>query len=105
MVHYPVSVRPPPWLAGLAVAAATLSLVVQTPLMALGIVSLLLVPALAIWVGIGVTTLLNPGRRMKATQTMVIVGAVTALFAAYVIMLQSRRAPPGTTFGGPNVPP
>jgi membrane associated rhomboid family serine protease len=92
---------PPAWLAGSAVVTATLFLFVQTPIMAFGLISFLLVPAIAIWVGAGATSIVSARNSGISTgHTLAIAGIVFALFAAYLIQLQSRSAPSGSSFGG-----
>jgi hypothetical protein len=89
---------------GLAVAVGTLSLALQTPLMALGTFSLLLVPALSIWAGVGVAAMVSSHRTSSVGQTVLIAGIVIAVFAAYVILLQFRL-PAGMPGGGRTIDP
>lgn len=93
---------PPPWAVGLTVALGILFVVVQSPVMAWGTVSLILAPALSIWAGVGASALVSSGAS-SARQTFLIAGVVIALFAAHIIELQLEPPPPGTSRGGPNV--
>ena len=95
---------PPPWAVGLTVALGTLFVLVQSPVMASGTVSLILVPTLSIWAGVGASALVSSGAS-SARQTFLIAGAVIAVFAAHIIELQFEPPPPGASRGGPNVEP
>ena len=96
--------RPPGWLVGISVAAATLHLVVwNTPLLAVGMFGLLIVPAIAMWAGAASASIVDAGHTTR--NTTVVVCAVLALFLGYLAMIQSRPLPPGSSAGGANVDP
>jgi hypothetical protein len=96
--------RPPGWLVGIAVGVATLHVVVyDTALLAIGIVGLLLVPAIAMWAGAAAASVVDA--QHITSNTAVVVFAVMTLFLGYLAMIQSRPLPPGSSFGGANFDP
>ena len=96
--------RPPGWLVGISVGVATLHLVVwNTALLAIGIVGLLLVPAIAMWAGAAAASVVDA--RHITRNTALVVCAVAALFLGYLTMILDRPAPPGSSFGGANFDP
>jgi hypothetical protein len=92
------------WVVGLVVAFGTMSLLVQTQLMALGTFSMLLVPALSIWAGLGAAAMVSP--RRAPGYALLIAGIVFAAFAVYMVLLQFRLGAGGgglnPSSGGPN---
>lgn len=72
------------------------------PLLALGMVGLILVPVAALCAGSAAASLVDSRRGLNTT----IVVATTALvFSLYLIQLQSQPPAPGTSRGGPSVYP
>jgi hypothetical protein len=96
--------RPPGWLVGISVSVATLDLVAfNSRLLALGIVGLLIVPAIARWAGVAAASIVDP--RHMSRNTAAVVCAVVTVFLGYLAIIQSRPLPPGYSQGGANVYP
>ena len=94
----------PGWLVGISIAVATLDLVVfSSPLLALGAVGLLIVPAIAMWAGVAAASIVDP--RHTSRNTAAVVCTVAAVFLGYLAIIQSRPLPPGYSHGGANVYP
>jgi ACR3 family arsenite efflux pump ArsB len=92
---------PPGWIVGPAVATGTLMFVMTlTPLLALGMIGFLLVPAIAMWAGATAASLLD-NRRFN---TIIVVVTTLVVYAVFITRLQSQAPPPGTSYGGPSMP-
>ncbi len=92
---------PPGWIVGPAVAMAVLFIAMQSPLLAIGMIAFLLIPALAIWAGAAAASM-TPSR--SRFDTILVVALTLAVFAMYVRLLQSQPPPPGASFGGATMP-
>ena len=57
----------------------------------------------AFWFGAGVAALIDPKRQLR--NAMIVAVSILVCLAAYLGMVASRPAPPGTSYGGPNVYP
>jgi hypothetical protein len=71
-----------------------------TPLLAIGIIGFLLVPALAMWAGAVAASLVD-SRRFN---TLLVVVTTLLVYGVLISRLQSQPPPPGTSFGGASVP-
>jgi hypothetical protein len=57
----------------------------------------------AFWFGAGIAALIEPAHATR--NASVIAMAITALAVLYLAVASTRPAPPGTSYGGPNVLP
>jgi hypothetical protein len=96
-------VDPPGWLIGPAAAIVVLLILggVQFALFASG-GGLLIAAGIAFWVGAGVAAFADPARQVR--NAVIVAAAVVVCLSAFVAVVSSRPAPPGASFGGPNVP-
>ena len=88
---------PPGWIVGPAVAIGTLVFGMTTPLLAIGIVGFLLVPAIAMWAGAAAASFVDSRRRLNTTLVIV---TTLVIYAMLIGRLQSQPPPPGASFGG-----
>jgi hypothetical protein len=94
---------PPGWLVGpVAAVAALLFVGFQFGLAASG-VGLLMAAVAAFWFGAGIAALIDPKRQKQ--NAMIVALSIVVCLSAYLGMVASRPAPPGTSHGGPNVYP
>lgn len=94
---------PPGWLVGPVAAIAALAILgFDFALFASG-GGFLMAAVAAFWFGAGIAALIDP-KRQKQNAMIVAVSIVVSL-SAYLGMLRSQPAPPGTSYGGPNVYP
>jgi uncharacterized BrkB/YihY/UPF0761 family membrane protein len=91
---------PPGWIVGPAVAMAVLFIAMRSPLFALGIVGLLLAPALAMWAGTAAASMVGSRSRIN---TAVVVALTLLVFVMYVRMLQSQPPPRGASYFGATI--
>jgi hypothetical protein len=91
---------PPGWIVGPAVALAVLFIAMQSPLLAIGMIAFLLIPALAIWAGAAAASMTRSRSRFD---TILVVALTLAVFVMYVRMLQSQPPPPGASYGGATI--
>ena len=92
---------PPGWMVGPAVAMAVLFIAMRSPLMAIGMVAFLLIPALAIWAGAAAVSMTRSRSRFD---TILVVVLTLVVFAIYVRLLQSQPLPPGASRGAASIP-
>ncbi|MGH9253230.1 MAG: hypothetical protein ACRD3C_01535 [Vicinamibacterales bacterium] len=95
-------VGPPGWLIGPAAAIAALFILgVEFALFASG-GGLLMAAGIALWIGAEVAAFVDPARQLR--NAMVVAAAIVVCLSVYLAVVSSKSAPPGTSFGGPNVP-
>jgi hypothetical protein len=95
--------RPPAWFLGPVAGVGTLLLVgSEFGLFASG-GGLLMAAAIGFWTGAGVAAVADPARQLR--NAVVVAAAVAICLSAYLTAVSSRPAPPGTSFGGPTMPP
>ena|SRR6188768_4033776 len=94
----------PRWIVGPAVATIVLAFLGFPPiaLFASG-GGLLIAVGVAFWLGVGAASLTEPHQFFRHAATVAVY--LVVLMGLYVVGLQQRTPPPGTSFGGPNVPP
>ncbi|HVQ13344.1 MAG TPA: hypothetical protein VMS40_07125 [Vicinamibacterales bacterium] len=94
----------PRWIIGPAVATIVLAILgfPQMALFASG-GGLLIAVGVAFWAGTIAASLSEPHKFFRHAATVAVY--LLALMGLYVTGLQQRAPPPGTSVGGPNVPP
>ena len=94
---------PPGWLVGPVAAIAALFIVGFQFGLATSSIGLLMAAVAAFWFGAGTAALIDPKRQKQ--NAMIVAVSIAVCLAAYLGMLRSQPAPPGTSYGGPNVFP
>ena len=95
--------RPPGWLVGIAVAVAALMILGFDVGLFASLAGMALAAVAAFWIGAAAAALAEPPA--SGRNALIVAFSIVACVAAYIGFASVRPAPPGTSYGGPNVLP
>jgi hypothetical protein len=95
--------RPPGWLVGIGAAVAALMILGFDLALFASLGGVVFAAVTAFWIGATAASLADPPA--SGRNALIVALSIVACVVAYVGFASTRPAPPGTSYGGPNVLP